>query len=144
MNKEEIIKRKLQSLYILKNELTVLNNDLFILREISTSISSPISDKGGMSSSLNKDKISNSVADVIELEDELNKNLKKYNNIRKEITKQIDELKNEKEKMILKYRYLNFFKWEHIAVKLNYEYDYVFKIHKKALINLSKLDGKRQ
>lgn len=45
----------------------------------------------------------------------------------------IEELENEQEKRLLKYRYLRGWRWEDIADKMGYSIRQVFNIHKKAL-----------
>lgn len=54
----------------------------------------------------------------------------------KEITDQIEQLENEDEKDILIYRYIKLMKWEDIAVKMNFSWKWVHKIHARALKNL--------
>lgn len=53
--------------------------------------------------------------------------------IKREIIGKIEEMENETEKLILRYRYIHLLKWEEIAVKIGYEYRNVLYIHGKAL-----------
>lgn len=53
--------------------------------------------------------------------------------IKREIIEKIEEMENETEKLILRYRYIHLLKWEEIAVKIEYEYRNVLYIHGKAL-----------
>lgn len=53
-----------------------------------------------------------------------------------EIYKTISRLENENEKEVLVRRYINGDKWEEIAVKMNYGYRHIHKIHGSALINI--------
>lgn len=53
-----------------------------------------------------------------------------------EIYKTISRLENENEKEVLVRRYINGDKWEEIAIKMNYGYRHIHKIHGSALINI--------
>lgn len=53
--------------------------------------------------------------------------------LRREIIGKIEEMENETEKLILRYRYIHLLKWEEIAVEIGYEYRNVLYIHGKAL-----------
>lgn len=57
----------------------------------------------------------------------------------KEITDKIECMDNEDEKDVLTYRYIRLMKWESIAVKMNYSWKQVHRIHSSALNNF-KLD----
>lgn len=51
----------------------------------------------------------------------------------KEITDKIERMSQDNEKDILLYRYIQRMSWEQIAVKMNYSWQWVHKIHAKAL-----------
>lgn len=53
----------------------------------------------------------------------------------KEITDRIEQMDNEDEKDVLMYRYIRLMKWESIAVKTNYSWKWVHKLHARALKN---------
>ena len=53
----------------------------------------------------------------------------------KEITDQIEKLSDEDEKDVLMYRYIRLLKWEDIAVKMGFSWQYTHRIHAKALKN---------
>ena len=53
----------------------------------------------------------------------------------KEITDKIERLENEDEKDVLTYRYIKLMKWEDIAVRMQYSWQYIHKIHASALKN---------
>ncbi len=53
----------------------------------------------------------------------------------KEITDKIEQLEYDSEKDILLYRYIRRMSWEQIAVKMGYSWQWVHKIHAKALEN---------
>lgn len=51
----------------------------------------------------------------------------------KEITDRIEQLSNEDEKDVLMYRYIKLMKWEEIAVKMNFSWQHIHKIHAQSL-----------
>lgn len=55
----------------------------------------------------------------------------------KEITDKIEQLEYDSEKDILLYRYIRRMSWEQIAVKMGYSWQWVHKIHAKALKNFN-------
>ncbi len=61
----------------------------------------------------------------------------RYQRIRKckEITNRIEQLSDEDEKDVLIYRYIRLMKWEDIAVKMGFSWQYLHKIHARALKN---------
>ena len=56
--------------------------------------------------------------------------------IRKTIINAIEEMEDETEKLVLKFRYINGWKWERIAEEMSYSNMHVYKIHGKALEHL--------
>lgn len=53
--------------------------------------------------------------------------------LRREINRKIESMNCESEKMLIWLRYIKGMKWEEIAVKMDYDYRYVLKIHGRAL-----------
>ena len=49
------------------------------------------------------------------------------------------QISDNTEKLILKYRYIEFLTWEEIAVKLGFTFQWVHVLHKKALNNFEKV-----
>ena len=66
---------------------------------------------------------------LIELKDQMDKRIQ----LRREIVKKIESMDSETEKAVLRYRYIHMLKWEEIAVKMEYSWQHVHRIHGKAL-----------
>lgn len=66
---------------------------------------------------------------LIELKDQMDKRIQ----LRREIVKKIEAMDSETEKAVLRYRYIHMLKWEEIAVKMEYSWQHVHRIHGKAL-----------
>lgn len=84
----------------------------------------------------NQSDLSDYAVKMDELIEELGKErlqaVKQYD----EIYKTISILENENEREVMVRRYINGDKWEEIAVKMNYGYRHIHKIHGSALINI--------
>lgn len=84
----------------------------------------------------NQSDLSDYAVKMDELIEELGKErlqaVKQYD----EIYKTISRLDNENEREVMVRRYINGDKWEEIAVKMNYGYRHIHKIHGSALINI--------
>ena len=90
----------------------------------------------GMPHGTNKSDLSSYMAMLDDLMRKLNAELKRKRNARAEIMAAIEKLPNETEKLVLKFRYINGWKWERIAEMLGYEYRHVTRLHGNALSHL--------
>lgn len=77
--------------------------------------------------------LSEYAAKVDELMHDLQEQMKKKIDIRWEITRKIDAMPNETESLLLRYRYIYLLKWEEVALKMEYSWRNVMKLHGKAL-----------
>lgn len=77
--------------------------------------------------------LSSYAAKVDELMRELKEQMEKKIDIRREITRKIDAMPNETESLLLRYRYIHLLKWEEVALKMEYSWRNVMKLHGKAL-----------
>lgn len=55
----------------------------------------------------------------------------------KAIREKIESLKEQKEKDILTYRYIRGYPWEEVARAMGYDISWVFKVHKRAIAEIS-------
>ena len=53
--------------------------------------------------------------------------------LRREIVSKIEQLPNETERLLMRYRYIHGLKWEELAVKMEYGYRNVIKLHGRSL-----------
>lgn len=77
--------------------------------------------------------LSGYVARLDELDRKLREQLERKIQLRAEITEKIDAMPNETESLLLRLRYIHGLKWEEVAVKMDYSWRAVHKIHSKAL-----------
>lgn len=66
-----------------------------------------------------------------ELRDQMNQRI----DLRREIAHKIEDMNDETEKLVLRYRYIHLLTWEDLAVKMDYSWQHIHKIHNKALNN---------
>lgn len=78
-------------------------------------------------------KIEDAVVKIMDLENEINKDVIELVEIKRQIMDSIKAVEDPGLQLLLELRYLNYVGWEQIAVKMNFSIDNVFKLHKKAL-----------
>ena len=106
------------------------------LRELAVKASSTLSDMPKGSVYTSKADI---VAKIVDYENEINKEIKKLVKLKEDVTDAINSIPNAEQRTLLELRYLMFNKWEEIAFAMGYGIDNVYKIHKRALKNISKI-----
>lgn len=115
----------------------LINSDLEELDELrifSKSISSP--NLSGMPRSETgnvEPTFARAVDKIIDLEDHINKEITHLVDLKKEIRSVINEVIDGDEKLLLKYRYINFCTWDDICEKMNVSMRTAHRIHAAAL-----------
>ena len=110
------------------------------LKDMATRITSS-TDKERVQSNSSQDKLGDAVAEIIDLENELQEIVTRNLDKRKYITKQIDELDNDIYYDVLYKRYILCKEFHEIATELRYTMDNVFKIHRRAVRSFEKKHG---
>lgn len=77
--------------------------------------------------------LSGYAAKVDEMMEELRQQMNQRIDLRKEIVHKIEEMGDETEKLVLRYRYIHLLKWEEIALRMDYSWKQIHRIHGKAL-----------
>jgi hypothetical protein len=92
----------------------------------------------------NQDKISECVAKIVELQNEMNDEIDKFVDLRREAKAIIEECCDPECMRLLYARYFEYKTWEQIAVNMNYTYQWVAGgLHQRALAQVQKgLDRK--
>ena len=110
------------------------------IRELQESAIMPAHIMDGMPHGTGKSDLSSYAVRRERLFDQLYAEMDRRHEIRREIVAAIEKLPNEAEKMILRFRYINGWGWEKVAVKSCYNYRYTLKIHGRALAHLEILE----
>ena len=84
------------------------------------------------------------ISKIVDLETEINAEIDKLVEKRKEIEGIIRAVEDNILRTLLEYRYINGKKWEEIALMMGYDYRYILKIHGKALSLLPSDLGKKK
>ena len=83
------------------------------------------------------DKTGNNAIKKIDLINEIKKDIINYTLKKNDIINDINKLNNSNYVNVLVMKYVELLTLEQIAVRLNYSYDYVRKLHKKAILKLN-------
>lgn len=131
-------KEYLNQLYRLDSLINIKQLELESLKSISTSISVN-NDSERVQTSIKQDKLGEIVAKIIDLNDEINNDIDKLVDLKKEIMNLIDKVSCDDLRCILYLRYFHFKTWEKIAVEMNYSYQWIHKLHSRALSEVDNL-----
>lgn len=119
---------------LIDNKLIELNT----LKEMGTSISAVNYDIK-VKTSVHSDKVSNTIFKIIDLEENINEDINKLVDIKKDVIETIDKIDDNDLKCLLQCRYLQFKTWEQIAVEMEFSYQWVHKLHARALDKIENL-----
>ena len=133
-------KEYLQQIYRLNELIEHDQREIELLRALITNVSVTNTEnervKGG---SDNHDTIGDVIANIDEYERRLNSESDRDVDLRNEVHSKIMKVKNNDARLILFYRYMEFMKWEEIAVTMHYTFQWVHVLHKRALQDFEKI-----
>jgi hypothetical protein len=123
-------------------ELDIKINDgveeLERLKSMATKVTSAM-DGEVVSSSKNPDKLTDVVAKIIKLQNELNRAVDKYVDIKIDAIGLLSEVENPTHYKILHSRYVLYKTWEQIACEIGFTYQWVCQLHGVALLEFEKI-----
>ena len=125
-------KEYLGQAYRLDQRIDAKLEQVFNLRALATKATATISDMP-RSSSPNLQHMESTILKIIDLEQEINEDIDRLVDLKKEITAAIKAVTIPEYQMVLELRYLCDKRWEEIAVSMNYTTANVFLLHGKAL-----------
>ncbi|MEI6132420.1 MAG: DUF1492 domain-containing protein [Bacillota bacterium] len=102
------------------------------LRELALKATSTLTDMPH-SPTKNTSKMANIICKMVDLEDEINKDIDMLVDLKCEIVSLIKKIHNTEYQTLLELRYLCFKTWEQIAVDMGYSSQHIFRLHDKAL-----------
>lgn len=102
------------------------------LNGLATRCTSTLSDMP-KSASPNTSSMEVVICKIIELEEEINRDIDRLVDLKRDITRAIKEVENAEYQTLLEKRYLCFETWENIAVEMGYDSRYLHKLHNRAL-----------
>jgi len=112
------------------------------LRELATKATAALSDApaGG---NRNVHSMGEIIGKMIDLEAEINADIDRLVDLKREIVTLVNQVANHERQTLLELRYLCFKKWEEIAVAMGYGLHHLYKIHNRALDDISAVMEKR-
>ncbi|MEG2388583.1 MAG: hypothetical protein RSC90_08470 [Clostridia bacterium] len=102
------------------------------LRESATKVTTNISDMPRASSS-NLQTMESTVAKLVDLEADINRDVDALVDLKREIIDTIGTLDKPEHQMVLESRYLCYKSWEQIALEMNVQLRWVYRLHGRAL-----------
>ena len=78
-------------------------------------------------------RMAEAVVKIIDLQNEINRDIDKLVDLKREIIAVIKRIDNPEYQTLLELRYLCFHSWEEVAVEMKYDLRYLHKLHRKAL-----------
>lgn len=78
-------------------------------------------------------KSSDIVAKIVDLEAEINADIDELINLKKDIENKINQLDSPRERLLLKYRYIDGKQWSEIVSDMGYAWAQVHRIHRRAI-----------
>mgnify|MGYP000755177782 CR=1 FL=1 len=127
MTKKEFLNQYLNA----EKEIGIKLDQISRLRELSTKITQTLTPDKVKSNSENR--LESSVSKIVDIEREIGASLDKLERTRLQVESVINSVPNVNQRNVLRLRYISGMKWEQIAVKLNYDYRWVLRLHGKAL-----------
>ncbi len=97
---------------------------------------SPSTENVGSRNSLPHSRVEEIADNIMRLQDEINVEIDKLVNLEREIRHAIDKLADDKLREVLEYHYINGMTLEQTAVKMNYSYRQICRIHGEALAKI--------
>lgn len=131
-------KTYLQQIRRLDRKINNKQIQLESLRELVTSIT-PILKDINVQSNGSQDRLGDTMAKIIDLQNEINNEIDLYVNRKLEAIKLINAMEDDVSINILIQRYINYKRWDEIADNLNYTRQGVLKKHGQALLNFEKV-----
>ena len=128
MNAKEYLK---QAFYLDKRINSKLEQ-VESLNALATKVTSTLSDMP-KSSNRGESRLEEIIVKIIDLQEEINKDIDALIDLKREIAWTINNVKDKEMRSILEKRYLCFDSWEKIAVDMNYSIQHIFRLHNKAL-----------
>ena len=131
-------KYELRNYIPMKDEVEQLKSQILTLREQVTSPKNQVITGMPHGGNGNKDKMAEIIGRIDELE---RKYISKYNALLNEcdrIEKAIEPLES-KERMLMRYKYLQGLKWEDVALEMNYSVENIYKMHGRILQKLKRV-----
>ena len=122
----------LNQAYLLDQQIKSKSEQIQSLNELATSCTATMT---GMPHNPNRStsRMADAVVKIIDLQEEINRDIDKLVELKREIMEVIRAVPNAEYQTVLEKRYLCFSAWEQIAVDMNYSIQHIHRMHSAAL-----------
>jgi DNA-directed RNA polymerase specialized sigma subunit len=96
-------------------------------------VGSVVNDDMKVQTSKSYDTMGDTVASICDREDELKEKMDAYAKIERKVSEKIDEVKEQKYRDLLRYRYILGLTYDQIADRMNYSPRHIARMHDKAV-----------
>lgn len=131
-NAESQAKKFFQEIRNIDKQIDVKCEQLERLKALATKVTATMSDVSAKPSGVSR-SMENSVDKIIMLQNELNADIDRFIDLKREANGIIRQIQNEKYRRVLENRYMLGRTWESIAVEMGITYQGVCKLHGRAL-----------
>ena len=135
-------KEFLQQAFIAHREIEIRLEQITKLQSLAAKTTTVINPAAVRSNSP-ESKIENAVILIQEYMTKLAAEITRLVEVTGEITGAIDNVVNVDERAVLEYRYLCFYSWQEISLKMNTSVDNVWKLHRRAMKNFRVTNSSR-
>ncbi len=132
------IKEYLGQAYRIDHRINSKLEQISSLHDLATKATSTISDMPG-SATRNIHRMEDIIVKIMNLEEEVNKDIDALVDLKMDITHLIKLVDNHEYQIILEQRYLCFKTWEQISVDMGYSIQHTFRLHDKALKEVERI-----
>jgi len=133
-------KEYLGQAYWLDRRIDSKLEQLSALRDTTTKATAVMND-APVSHTRNVHSLQDTIAKIVDMESELDRDIDALVDLKRDIMRQIKDVKNSEYQTLLELRYLCFKSWDFIADAMGYCINNVFKMHAKALRNFKVPEG---
>ena len=131
-------KKYLQQIRLYDSHINTKLEDLHQLKEMVTKITPTLKDDV-VSGGGNQDKLGDAIAKIVDLEEEVNRDIDSYVNAKQEISNTFEKISDPDQLQVLHKRYVQYKTWEQIACEMNMSYRNVCYIHGKGLQSVNQI-----
>ncbi|WP_307992274.1 hypothetical protein [uncultured Clostridium sp.] len=125
-------KEYLSQAYRIDQRINSKLEQIVSLRALATKATSTLSDTPP-SGTRNVHSMEDTIAKMVDLENEINLDIDALVNIKQEVVTTIKKVDNQEYQTLLELRYLCFKSWEQIAMEIGYDLRWIYRLHQRAL-----------
>lgn len=126
-------KEYLKQVYLLDKRIDSDIEEVTELRALAEKVTVPMENERVQTSLSGEAPFLRSLEQIWTLEQEINDEIDKLVDLKRQIRRTIDKLEDFNQKMLLRYRYIHCYSWENIAEKMGISLRWAYGLHGKAL-----------